>query len=498
MKKMNYKIILAALLFIAIAMPMSAQSPNKMSYQAVIRDGSNNLVVNHAVRTKITILKGSSSGTSVYSETHNVTTNANGLATMTIGGGTVNSGNMATIDWSQGPYFIKSETDPTGGINYTIIGSSELLSVPYALYSANGGTPGPKGDKGDPGADGADGADGAKGDKGDPGNPGPPGAKGDKGDKGDVGDVGDEGPPGEQGPSGPQGVAGPAGPTGPPGATGPAGPPGQPGLPGPPGPQGPPGPVAGANQQIIFNDNDEAGADASFLFDKNTNHMTIGANTVNPDAALEISSTNGSLLLPRMTTAQRDQLTPTGGMMIYNTTLRKFQGYVEDFNYAPVAESEVSTASHDIYNDGVDITSVAQTFTPFLSGDLKSIAFKVDDFDAGMVLKIELFTGNTPGSGSLLASDDVTINATGWIKVEFPAGINLSSASAYNFILRATTVSSDVTSVLRSNVSPPGEHTGGTMWLYDSSSGDFNALPDDDLDFQVSSFVNGQGWVDLH
>lgn len=492
---MNYKIILAAVLFIAIALPVSAQSPNKMSYQAVIRDGSNNLVVNHAVRTKISILKGSSSGSIVYSETHNVTTNANGLATMTIGGGTVNSGNIATIDWSQGPYFIKSETDPTGGINYTIIGSSELLSVPYALYSANGGTPGPKGDKGDPGEDGAD---GAKGDKGDPGNPGPPGPKGDKGDKGDPGDVGDEGPQGAQGPAGPQGAAGPAGPTGPPGPTGPTGPAGPTGPQGPEGPQGPPGPIFGENQQILFNDNDAGGGDPSFLFDKNTNHMTLGANTINSSAALEISSTTGSLLLPRMTTAQRDQLTPTGGMMIYNTTLKKFQGYVEDFNYAPVAESEVSTATHDIYNDGVDNTAVAQTFTPFLSGDIKSIEIKVDAFEPGMILKMELNSGDTPGTGTLLNIQDVTVNSTGWYVVNFPSGISLSSGSVYHFIIRPTTVSSDVLSILRSNVTPPGEHDGGTIWLYDSSSGEFNALSDDDLDFKVTSFVNGQGWVDLH
>lgn len=112
-----------------------AQAPQKMSYQAVIRDGSNNLVTSHAVGMRISILQSSSNGTTVYVETQNATTNANGLVTIEIGTGTTNS-NFAGIDWSAGPYSIKIETDPTGGINYAaIVGTSELLSVPYALHA---------------------------------------------------------------------------------------------------------------------------------------------------------------------------------------------------------------------------------------------------------------------------------------------------------------------------------------------------------------------------
>ena len=110
-----------------------AQSPQKMSYQAVIRDGSNALVTNHAVGMRISILQGSVSGTVVYTETQTPTTNANGLVNVEIGGGT----GFDVIDWANGPYFIKTETDPTGGSSYTIIGTSQLLSVPYALYSKN-------------------------------------------------------------------------------------------------------------------------------------------------------------------------------------------------------------------------------------------------------------------------------------------------------------------------------------------------------------------------
>ncbi|MFA5972921.1 MAG: hypothetical protein WC780_11260 [Lentimicrobiaceae bacterium] len=107
-----------------------AQSPAKMSYQAVIRNSSNALVTNTPVRMKISILQGSASGTAVYSEIQTPTTNANGLISIEIGGA-----GFDAIDWSTGPFFIMAETDPAGGTNYTISGTSQLLSVPYALHS---------------------------------------------------------------------------------------------------------------------------------------------------------------------------------------------------------------------------------------------------------------------------------------------------------------------------------------------------------------------------
>jgi len=112
-----------------------AQSPSKMSFQAVIRNNSNNLVVNSPVGMRISILQGSSSGPATYVETHVPSTNANGLATFEIGGGTIISGTFNGIDWSNGPYFVKTETDPTGGTSYTITGTTQILSVPYSLYS---------------------------------------------------------------------------------------------------------------------------------------------------------------------------------------------------------------------------------------------------------------------------------------------------------------------------------------------------------------------------
>lgn len=133
-----------------------AQSPDKMSYQAVIRDASSNLITNQAVGMQISILQGSASGTAVYVETQTPSTNANGLVSIEIGAGTLVSGNFSMIDWTNGPYYFKTETDPAGGTNYSISGTTEFLSVPYALYAENSGSslPGPQGPQGEQGPKG--------------------------------------------------------------------------------------------------------------------------------------------------------------------------------------------------------------------------------------------------------------------------------------------------------------------------------------------------------
>jgi len=150
--------ILAGLLLTA---SVFAQAPQKMSYQAVIRNSSSVLITSTPVGMQISILQGSSTGTPVYVETQTPSTNANGLVSLEIGTGTIVTGTFATINWASGPYFIKIETDPTGGTAYTISGINELMSVPYALFSANGGTPGPAGQAGPAGATGLTGPAGA-------------------------------------------------------------------------------------------------------------------------------------------------------------------------------------------------------------------------------------------------------------------------------------------------------------------------------------------------
>jgi hypothetical protein len=114
-----------------------SQAPQKMSYQCVIRNASGTLVINQSVGVKISILHGSPLGTVSYAETYspNPQTNANGLLSIEIGGGIPVTGTFSAINWTSGPYFLKTETDPLGGTAYTIVGTSQLLSVPYALYS---------------------------------------------------------------------------------------------------------------------------------------------------------------------------------------------------------------------------------------------------------------------------------------------------------------------------------------------------------------------------
>ena len=185
-----------------ITLTLFAQAPEKMSYQAVVRDANNALIMNQAVGMKIQILQGSISGTTVYEETQTPTSNDNGLITLEIGTGTIVSGMFGSIDWSSGPYFIKTETDPTGATNYTISGTSQLMSVPYALYAKTSGNgAGPQGPAGIDGQDGAvgpqgpAGRDGIDGQDGAVGATGPAGADGIDGQDGAVGATGPPGTP---------------------------------------------------------------------------------------------------------------------------------------------------------------------------------------------------------------------------------------------------------------------------------------------------------------
>jgi hypothetical protein len=131
----NYIHILLIIIAISFSYNSFAQVPQKMSYQSVIRNTEGNLVVNASIGIQISILKDTPTGQAVYVETMTNTTNENGLLSIEIGGGTPVTGSFSQIDWSTGTYFVKTETDPTGGTNYSIVGTGQLLSVPYALYA---------------------------------------------------------------------------------------------------------------------------------------------------------------------------------------------------------------------------------------------------------------------------------------------------------------------------------------------------------------------------
>ena len=263
MKKL---VLVLSFMLLALA-AVFAQAPQRMSYQAVVRDANNALVTNHAVTARITILQGGIGGTPVYVENHSVMTNSNGLMTLEVGNGAAVSGSMESINWGNGPFYLKSEIDPEGGISYTVEGVQELLSVPYALYAARADnvpafavTPTDTGyvfvlTMGDGttqtyvvrnGQDGQAGATGPAGPQGPPGATGPQGAAG-KGISSITGPVsvglqdtytihytdnttstftvvnGAQGPQGPAGAAGATGATGPQGPAGPQGPQGPTG-----------------------------------------------------------------------------------------------------------------------------------------------------------------------------------------------------------------------------------------------------------------------------------
>ena len=215
------------------AMLVQAQVPNSFNFQGAARSG-NQLLTNQPVGVRLSILNGSASGTLLYQESHIVTTNSLGLFNLAVGRGIASVGSFNTVSWSVDSKFIKVEIDPAGANNYTVNGTTELLSVPYALYALNGNV-GPAGVAGPQGLTGAQGIQGLTG------------AAGAQGATGLTGATGLQGPIGLTGAAGPQGATGATGATGltgtqgPIGLTGPAGPQGIIGLTGAQGPQGLPG-----------------------------------------------------------------------------------------------------------------------------------------------------------------------------------------------------------------------------------------------------------------
>jgi len=133
------KKIYLSIIILLVAKSSQAQVPQAFSYQAVVRNSSNALVVNQTVSERISLIKDSTNGTVVYSESQSVKTNANGLISLQIGMGSVLLGSFSGINWATGTYFIKTETDPTGGISYTLSNITQLLSVPYAQFAAKSG-----------------------------------------------------------------------------------------------------------------------------------------------------------------------------------------------------------------------------------------------------------------------------------------------------------------------------------------------------------------------
>lgn len=206
------KILFLFFLLLSFSIIGFCQSPQAFNYQAIARKNDGSILAGQSVGVRFSILEGSASGVTIYQESYQTTTSNAGLFTLAIGKGNVLMGAFTSIKWGSGSKYLKVEIAPAGGNNFQLQGITQLLSVPYALYAENGGTPGPQGPQGVAGTTG------------------PQGQQGQQGIQGPVGSIGPMGPIGLQGPQGQMGVAGPTGPVGPQGLIGPTGPQGQSGA----------------------------------------------------------------------------------------------------------------------------------------------------------------------------------------------------------------------------------------------------------------------------
>lgn len=289
MKKISsncFSVLLACCAFVMTHTHALAQSPQKMNYQAVVRDNTGTpLPANRSVSARFIIHNLSPNGTSVFQEDAALTTNQFGLINHAIG----TNGNLAVVDWSNGPKYLQVLVDPNGGANYVDMGTSQLMSVPYALFAANSlaGPQGPTGNPGPTGAAGVTGTTGPSGADGLTGPTGPSGADGAAGPAGPIGPTGATGATGADGLTGPSGADGPTGPTGANGIIGPTGPTGT----GATGPTGATGASGGINW-VINQVAQTAGVTASNGTWQNLPGLTQTITLTNP-ASIQIITTGG-------------------------------------------------------------------------------------------------------------------------------------------------------------------------------------------------------------
>jgi hypothetical protein len=135
------KKILTLFLLVVVAITTNAQAPPEaFNYSAVARDANSNPIANSTIGIQMTILMGSPIGSTVYQENHFVNTDDYGLFNLIVGGGSILSGTIADIDWGADDYYLQVGMDANGGNNFLNMGSTQLLSVPYALYAKTAGS----------------------------------------------------------------------------------------------------------------------------------------------------------------------------------------------------------------------------------------------------------------------------------------------------------------------------------------------------------------------
>lgn len=132
------KTLFTLVFYFAVLGAITAQAPQAFNYQGVARDNAGVPLSNQNISLEIALLEGSPTGVEVYKETHQVSTGATGVFSLQVGTGAAINGNFTDIDWGAADHYLQLGLDATGGSNYQTMGTSQLLSVPYALYAENG------------------------------------------------------------------------------------------------------------------------------------------------------------------------------------------------------------------------------------------------------------------------------------------------------------------------------------------------------------------------
>jgi hypothetical protein len=407
MKKTHY---LAALLFL-VCLTVFSQAPQGFNYQAIVRNSTGAIVSDQNVAFRISIRQGTATGNVIYKETHSATTNQLGLAAFEIGNGSAVTGVFSMVNWALGPYFLQIELDATGSTNYIDMGTSQLWSVPYALYAktagsggGGGGATGPTGAAGPTGPTGATGSGG-----GTTGNTGPTGPTGANGITGAAGPSGATGQTGATGSGG--GATGNTGPTGPTGATGSGGgstgPTGATGSTGLTGPTGPAGSDGSWTSYAIYTETISSGSlPATTLIDSTWSVRKL--NTTNTEVGSDITRIGNVLTLQ-----------PGTYYVNATATWAWNVAYLSSFNYSYIAAGAALRLRNTISNSNLilgntqKITDVCQP----LNGSVLQKPYSLSlagTFTIATVTTIELqqnvnYNTSPPGSGSVNAGNPASL-----------------------------------------------------------------------------------------
>jgi hypothetical protein len=331
------KLILSLVAIATISLSSFGQAPEGFKYQAVVRDAGNTILNNQAVGMQIEILQGGISGIPVYTESFAPTTNTYGLVNLEIGTGT-SSDDFTIIDWANDTYFIRTSIDVTGGSSYAVMGTSQLMSVPYALH-----------------------------------------AKTAENVTNDAVDDADADATNE---------------------------------------------LQNIEQVLVV------GSDANGNNILNIGQIGIGTSSPNTSAGIDMNTTTGALLLPRLTISQRDLLTPAEGMMIYNLDELKFQGYT--YAYGEDYGSPVIDQVQSLFNNASISLDKSQSFQAGISGILNNVKVRLNTAGPGgtVTIKIRAGIGNW---GAILYQEDVYVSyvSGGFLYSINPTNVIVSAGQSY-------------------------------------------------------------------